>query len=67
MSAGQFHRPKPAEVVNAFERIRHKTPSIFCTPKDVATHNRKAGQIAAKAVLKDSKQQIVYSKARASR
>jgi len=48
MTAGQFHRPKPAEVVNAFERISHKTPSIFCTPKDVGVEARKLGRMTAK-------------------
>lgn len=78
---GQFHRPKPAEVVNAFGRIHQNTPSVFCTAKDIGEQARKAGQMSAKGranvqasndrlnkIIKPAratKQQIVYSKARA--
>ena len=48
MTAGQFHRPKAAEVVNAFERIRHKAPSIFCTAQDMGVEARKLGRMTAK-------------------
>lgn len=48
MSAGKFHRPKPAQVVNAFGRIHQNTPSVFCTAKDIGEQARKAGQMSAK-------------------
>ena len=46
MTAGQFHRPKAAEVVNAFERIRQNTPSVFCTAKERQYADRKTKQTA---------------------
>lgn len=67
MTPGQFHRPKAAQVVNAFERIRHETPSIFCTAQDMGVEARKLGRLASKGVLTDKKQHIVYSKARGSK
>jgi len=54
MSAGQFHRPKPAEVVNAFERIRQNTPSVFCTAKERQYADRKQKQTAHVEKMRDA-------------
>ncbi len=54
MSASQFHRPKPAEVVNAFERIRQNTPSVFCTAKERQYADRKQKQTAHVEKMRDA-------------
>ena len=46
MTPGKFHRPKPAQVVNAFGRIRQNTPSVFCTAKERQYADRKTKQTA---------------------
>jgi hypothetical protein len=43
---GKFHRPKPAQVVNAFGRIHQNTPSVFCTAKERQYADRKVKQTA---------------------
>lgn len=51
---GQFHRPKPAEVVNAFGRIHQNTPSVFCTAKERQYADRKQKQTAHVEKMRDA-------------
>lgn len=35
MTAGQFHRPKPAGVLSAFDLANTKAPTVFATPMEL--------------------------------
>lgn len=42
----QFHRPKPAAVVNAFERARSEEHSIFATADEIGRAKAKLARMS---------------------
>ena len=63
MTAGQFHRPKPGNVISAFDRPELGGKSIFCEK----TNKKQGGSMfnvpPPSKAQRDNKQQIAYSKA----
>lgn len=68
MSAGQFHRPKPAQVVNAFGRIHEDTPTVFATKQELGrakAHQSLTMTEKGKAAIAESNRRLdVYVKRR---
>lgn len=63
MTAGKFHRPKPGNVLNAFEKASTSAPTVFVSK----TNKKQGGSMfnvpPPSKAQRDNKQQIAYSKA----
>lgn len=63
MTAGQFHRPKAAEVVNAFEKAATSAPTVFVEKTSKKQGGTMFNVPPPTKAQRENKQQIVYSRA----